>query len=172
MSWLEEQEQNPAVFVPPNNHVVEEFDPLLTRARIVEEDRGDWERWGHEGKGRNRVILKQWFFTRDLESSIVSRMLDKIRQSVRTRHKLKLHWGILLRNVEDNRPLFWYTNNPGSPRFSKLSETKDWLEALEESRLQGNVQRPNTKWVYERTVSVDLKAILDRQPSCLASQQK
>ena len=91
-------------------------------------------------------------------------MLDKIRQSVRTRHKLKLRWGILLRNIEDNRPLFWYTNNSASPWFSKLSETKDWLEALEESRLQGNVQRPDTKWVFDRAVSVDLKAILDRQP--------
>ena len=122
LSWLEEQEQKPGVFVPPNNPVVEEVDPLLARARIVEEDRGEWERWGHEGKGRNRVILKQWFFTRDLENSIVPRMLDKIRQSVRTRHKLKLHWGILLRNVEDNRPLFWYTNNPGikTPRYNFL----------------------------------------------------
>ena len=43
-------------------------------------------------------------------------------------------------------------------------ESKAWLEALEESRLQGNVQRPNTKWAFERAVSVDLKAILDRQP--------
>ena len=164
LSWLEEQEQKPGVFVPPNNPVVEEVDPLLARARIVEEDWGEWERWEQEGKGRNRVVLKQRFFTRGLENSIVPRMLDKIRQSVRTRHKLKLRWGILLRNVEDNRPLFWYTNNPGSPWFSKLSETKDWLEALEESRLQGNVQRPNTKWVFDKAVSVDLKAILDRQP--------
>ena len=37
LSWLEEQEQKPGVFVPPNNPVVEEFDPLLTRARTVEE---------------------------------------------------------------------------------------------------------------------------------------
>ena len=129
---------------------------------VWKKDRGEWERWGQEGKGRNRVILKQWYFTRGLESSIVPRTLDKIRQSVRTRHKLKLRWGILLRNVEDNRPLFWYTNNPGSPWFSKLSETKDWLEALEESRLQGNVQRHNTKWVFDMAVSVDIKAILDR----------
>ena len=35
---------------------------------------------------------------------------------------------------------------------------------LEESRLQGQVKRPNTKWVFERAVSVELKAIFDRQP--------
>ena len=55
LSWLEEQEQKPAVFVPPNNPVVEEFDPLQARARIVEEDWGDWERWGVEAKGRNQA---------------------------------------------------------------------------------------------------------------------
>ena len=163
-SWLEELERKPLALVPPNNPVVEEFDPLLARARIVEEDRGEWERWGQEGKGRNRVLLKRWFFTRDLENSIAPRMLDKIRQSVRTRHKLRLRWGILLRNTEDNRPLFWYTNVPASPWMNRLSESKAWLEALEESRLQGNVQRPDTKSVFDRAVSVDLKAILDRQP--------
>ena len=35
---------------------------------------------------------------------------------------------------------------------------------MEESRLQGIVHRPNTSWVFERAVSVDLKAFLDRQP--------
>ena len=150
--------------MPPNNPAVEEFDPLQERARVVEEDLGEWERWGQQGKGRNREILKRWFFTRDLEDSIALRMLDKIRQSVRTRHKLRLRWGILLRNIEDNRSLFWYTNVPPSPWMNKLSESKAWLEAVEESRLQGNVQRPDTKWVFERAVSVDLKTILDRQP--------
>ena len=79
-AWLEEQEQKPPVLVPPNNPVVEEFDPLLPQARIVEEDLGEWERWGTQGKGRNRELLKRCFFTRDLEDSLVSRMLDKIRQ--------------------------------------------------------------------------------------------
>ena len=164
LAWLEEQEQKPPVLLPPNNPVVEEFDPLLPQARIVEEDLGEWERWGTQGKGRNRELLKRWFFTRDLEDSIVSRMLDKIRQSVRTRHKLRLRWGILLRNVGDDRPLFFYTNVPPSPWMNKLTESKAWLEAMEETRLQGNVQRPDTSWVFVRAVSVELKAILDRQP--------
>ena len=142
LAWLEEQEQKPGVFVLPNNPVVEEFDPLQARARIVKEDWDEWERWGVQGKGRNREILKRWFFTRDLENSIAPRMLDKIRQSVRTRHKLRLRWGILLRNTEDNRPLFWYTNVPASTWMNKLSESRAWLEALEESRLQGNVHTP------------------------------
>ena len=164
LAWLEEQEQKPPVLVPPNNPVVEEFDPLLPQARIVEEDQGEWERWGAQGQGRNRELIKRWFFTRNLEDSMVPRMLNKIRQSMRTRHKLRLRWGILLRNVDCDRPLFWYANVPASPWLNKLSESKAWLEAMEETRLQGNVQRPDTSWVFERVVSVDLKAILDRQP--------
>ena len=39
LSWLKEQEQKPPVLGPPNNPVVEEFDPLL--ARVVEEDLGE-----------------------------------------------------------------------------------------------------------------------------------
>ena len=44
LSWLEEQEQKLPALVPPNNPVVEEFDPLQERARVVEEDLGEWER--------------------------------------------------------------------------------------------------------------------------------
>ena len=132
--------------------------------RIVEDNLGAWEQWGYEGKGRNRVLIKRWFFTRDLEKSLATQMLIKIRQSVQTRHKLRIRWGILLRNIEDDQLEFYYTNTPASPLMDKLSESRAWLEVLEESRLQGQVKRPNTKWVFERAVSVDLKAILDRQP--------
>ena len=72
-------------------------------------------------------------------------MLTKIRQSVRTRHKLRVRWGILLRNIEDDQEEFYYTNTPASPWLNKLSESRDWLEVLEESCLQGQVKRPNTK---------------------------
>ena len=132
--------------------------------RLVEDNWGDFEQWGYEGKGRNRVLIKRWFFTRDLEKSLAHQMLTRIRQSVRTRHKLRVRWGILLRNIEDDQEEFYYTNTPASPWLNKLSESRDWLEVLEESRLQGQVKRPNTKWVFERAVSVDLKAVLDRQP--------
>ena len=80
------------------------------------------------------------------------------------RHKLRVRWGILLQNIEDDQEEFYYTNTPASPLLNKLSESREWLEVLEESRLQGQVKRPNTKWAFERAVSVDLKAVLDRQP--------
>ena len=57
-----------------------------------------------------------------------------------------------------------YTNT-SSPWFATLLQTKEWLQEQEELRLQGErIDRPNTKWVFESTVFVDLKVILDRQP--------
>ena len=90
-------------------------------------------------------------------------MLHKIRPNVRRRHKLN-YWYAELRNIETNEYTVWYTNT-NSPWFSKLSETQAWLEEQEDLRLQGErIDRPNTKWVFQRHVLVDLKVILDRQP--------
>ena len=93
--------------------------------RLVEDNLREWEQWGYEGKGKNRVLIKRWFFTRNLEKSLATQMLVKIRQSVRTRHKLRMRWGILLRNIEDDREEFYYTNTPASPWLNKLSESRD-----------------------------------------------
>ena len=49
--------------------------------------------------------------------------------------------------------------------MDRLSETQAWLKEQEEFRLQGeNIERPDTKWVFERHLFIDLKVILDRQP--------
>ena len=40
-----------------------------------------------------------------------------------------------------------------------------WLEEMEDLRLQGeNIDRPSTKWVFQKHLFVDLKVILERQP--------
>ena len=58
-----------------------------------------------------------------------------------------------------------YYTNTNSPWFPKLSKTEAWLQEQEELRLQGaQIDRPNTKWVFQRHMLVDLKVILDRQP--------
>ena len=60
--------------------------------------------------------------------------------------------------------MVWY-KNINSPWFPRLSETQAWLQEQENLRLQGeNIDRPSTKWVFQRHVFVDLKVILDRQP--------
>ena len=91
-------------------------------------------------------------------------MLHRIRYSVRTRHKVNFRFAYKLRNIETNEYMIWYKNT-NSPWFSELSQTKEGLQEQEELRLQGErIDRPNTEWVFECTVFVDLKVILDRQP--------
>ena len=91
-------------------------------------------------------------------------MLYTIKYLVQTRHKVNFRFAYRLRNIETNEYTVWY-KNISSPWFSKLSKTKEWLQEQEELRLQGErIDRPSTKWVFESTVFVDLKVILDRQP--------
>ena len=77
----------------------------------------------------------------------------------RMRHR-KLTQGMLT-SYETSKPMsIWFSH-----WLSRLSKTKEWLQEQEELRLQGEkIDRPNTKWVFEGTVFVDLKVILDRQP--------
>ena len=63
-------------------------------------------------------------------------MLHKINQSVRTRHKVNLRFAYRLRNIENNGYAVHYKNT-NSPWFSRLSQTKLWLQGREELRLQG-----------------------------------
>ena len=91
-------------------------------------------------------------------------MINKITQAVHIRHKINYRFGYALRNVENGETMVYYTNT-NSPWMERLSKTKEWLEEQEELRLQGaQIDRPNTKWVFQRHTWVDLKVILDRQP--------
>ena len=91
-------------------------------------------------------------------------MMNKIKYSVQTRHKINLWYAYQLRKIETGEYMVYYTNT-NSHWFSKLSETKEWLKKQKELRLQGEkLDRPNTKWVFERHLFIDLKVILDRQP--------
>jgi len=57
-----------------------------------------------------------------------------------------------------------YTNI-GSPWFDRFSDAKKWLDGREKIRLDhDNINRPDTKWVFEGQFNVDIKVVLDRQP--------
>ena len=91
-------------------------------------------------------------------------MLNKIKREVRRRHKINYRSAYVLLNVESGDSMVYYTNI-NSPWMTRLSQTKEWLEDQEELRLQGaQLERPNTKWVFQRHLFVVLKGILDRQP--------
>ena len=147
------------------------FDPLYTRRkkdalpnldRIVElYDRGTPGEQGRPGK-KQRTLT--WKFTTGAAKLLVPQMTSKLKQSVRTKHKINHHFAYELKNVETNELVIYYKNR-NSPWFSKLSEAKDWLQTQEELRPQGeNIGRPDTKWSFLRSLFVTLKTVLDRQP--------
>ena len=91
-------------------------------------------------------------------------MLNKIKRAVRTRHKINYRHAYVLLNSKSGETMVYYTNI-NSPWMARLSQTKEWLEDQKELRLQGvRLDRPNTKWTFQRHLFVDLKVILDRQP--------
>ena len=91
-------------------------------------------------------------------------MMNKIKQAVQTRHKINYRNAFELRNVENGETMVYYTNT-NSPWLDRLSKTKEWLTKQEELRLQGEkINSPNTKWVFEKHLFIDVKVILDRQP--------
>ena len=169
--WFDNQEQKPFLRVAPRNRILEAFDPLHRRRgdhgfqipdRIVEiYDAGERGEQGRLGR-RHRII--KWRFLSGLKKPLVPQIMNKIKQHVRTRHKLNIAYAYNLRNIENNELLLWYTNY-NSPWFATLSETTRWLREQEELRLQNeHIDRPNTKWVFESAAFVEIKAILDRQP--------
>ena len=90
--------------------------------------------------------------------------MNKIKYAVQTRHKVNLRYAYKLRNIETGEYTVYYTNT-NSQWFGKLSQKKEWLKKQEELRLLGEkIDRPITKWVFERHFFIDLKVILDRQP--------
>ena len=91
-------------------------------------------------------------------------MVNKLKQFVRTRHKINYQFGYELKNIETSDIVIYYKNR-NSPWLSTLSEAKAWLQTQEQLRLQGeNIGRPDTKWAFVCSVVVILKAVLNRQP--------
>ena len=179
IAWLDDQEQQPFLRAAPRDETVEafhllrrepevvpaqrerEFDELTLPERIV--DLYNVGERGEQGRGWRRRRTIKWRYDRRLTKPLVSRMLYRIRCNVRTRHKINFQYAYMLRNIETNEYTVWY-KNISSHWFSELSETQAWLQEQEELRLQGErIDRPNTKWVFDSTVFVDLKVILDQQ---------
>ena len=58
----------------------------------------------------------------------------------------------------------YFKESERSPWFDRLSETEDWIAQEEEKRLQGaHIEAPNTKWVFEDHLMVEVRRIEDPQ---------
>ena len=173
-SWINEQLQKPRKPFQRDeviDEILEAFDPLrrglgaadfAITTRVIElYDRGAE---GMEGRGRLMRRTLQWRFTRGVSNPVVPQMLNKIKRDVRRRHKINYRSAYVLINVDSGDSMVYYTNI-NSPWMARLSQTKKWLEDQEELRLQGaQLERPITKWTFQRHLFVDFKVILDRQP--------
>ena len=90
--------------------------------------------------------------------------MTKIREKVHTSFYVRHILSYQLRNIEDGSLMMMYTNK-GSPWFEYFSDAEKWLSEREKERLDpDNINRADTKWVFENHFNVDIKIIFDRQP--------
>ena len=116
---------------------------------------------GEEERGRRYI---RWRFIRELERDLTSDFMSKIREKVHTSFYARHIFSYQLRNIEEGTVIVYYTNK-GSPWFDYFSDAEKWLSEREKVRLDpDNIERPNTKWVFEAYFNVDIKVVLDRQP--------
>ena len=103
---------------------------------------------GEEVRGRRFI---RWRFIRDLERDLTSDFMTKIREKVNTSFYVRHIFSYQLRNIEDNSLMVMYTNK-GSPWFERFSDAEKWLSEREKERLDpDNINRSDTKWVFEIT---------------------
>ena len=116
---------------------------------------------GEEERGRRFI---RWRLIRDLEKDLTPVFMKKIREKVNTYFYARHIFSNKLRNIEDGMVIAYYINK-GSPWFNNFSDAEKWLSEREKVRLDSdNIERPNTKWVFEAYFNVDAKVILARQP--------
>ena len=116
---------------------------------------------GEEKRGRRYI---RWRFIKDLEKDLTPDFMKKIREKIKISFYARHYFSYQLRNVENDERYVNYTNK-GSPWFDHLSDVEKWLSDREKFRLDpDNINRPDTKWVFEKHFNVDVKVVLDRQP--------
>ena len=112
-------------------------------------------------KGRRYIW---WRFIKGIKKDLTPNFMQKIRESVRTSFYIRHYYSYMLRNIEDGTTIIYYTNK-GSPWMNTYGEAEYWLSNREAKRLDvDNIERPNTKWIFEGHFNVDVKVVLDRQP--------
>jgi len=87
-------------------------------------------------------------------------------EAVQTSFYLRFSYTYQLRNIENGEVTLFHTNLGRSPTLlTTHAATREWLHEKDASRLNTDqVERPNTKWRFQRWVQVQVKAILVEQP--------
>ena len=136
---------------------------ILDLYDIAEYEGEEKVRGRQEEAERGRRFIR-WRFIRDLEKDFTPVFMEKIREKVNTSFYARHIFSNQLRNIEDGTVIVYYINK-GSPWFNNFSDAEKWLSEQEKVRLDSdNIERPNTKWVFEAYFNVDVKVLLDRKP--------
>ena len=121
---------------------------------------GDVTRDGEETKGRRFI---RWTIIKDLDKDLTPNFMEKIRKNVKTSFYMRHIYSNVLRNIEDGSTMNFY-KNIRSPWFKRLSDAEKRLREQEARRLDpDNIERPNTKWVFDSFFNVEVKVVLDSQ---------
>ena len=99
-----------------------------------------------------------------LENTITTQAMQFAQATAQTRFKVKVTWDLVLYNNETDEEMNFYDRRPTSPWFNNMTEARHWFEQVEEDRLQGHMQLPNTKFSYESTHAIEVKVLLSTQP--------
>jgi len=69
----------------------------------------------------------------------------------------------VLRNIEDGTEII-FRKNIGSLWMNRMWYAENWLREQEARRLDPeNIERPESKWVFERFFNVEVKVVIDSQ---------
>ena len=111
-----------------------------------------------------RQVIK-WHNLSGLNERLVPRIIEKVGDVVQNRFRINYSYYNVLRNIDTGKPFPWLQEGMKSSWFNTHAEAARWLEPQERDRLENErLERPDTRSVFDRFMSIQFKIILDNQP--------
>ena len=90
--------------------------------------------------------------------------MAKFRQHINSAFYIRYSYAYVIVNIETGLKMVYYKQQSGSPRINTFAAAERWLNDQESERLNIDIDRPNTKWVFVKFSNIDVKVVLDNQP--------
>jgi len=115
-------------------------------------------------KMRGRRFIR-WSFRKRLGANNTAQIVAKLHQNVNRAFYLRYSYSYVLVNNENGLRMVFFKQQKGSPWINTFGEAERWVNEEENKRLAvDNIERPNTKWVFVKFSSIEVKAVIDNQP--------
>ena len=113
---------------------------------------------------RGRRFIR-WTFHKRLGANNTTQIVRKLQQNVNSSFYIRYSYSYVLVNNENGLRMVFFKQQKGSPWINNFGEAQRWLNEQENERLNvDNIERPNTKWVFVKFSSIEVKAVIDNQP--------